>query len=122
LVVASVLVALALTACGGSPSTAATPLPTGSLAHNTELLQGRTLFAANCASCHGTAGGGGLGPKFTGGRLQRDFPDIDAQIAFVKRGRGIMPAWGSVLSGAQIRAVVSYERDVLSDPQSHSAS
>ena len=110
-------VAFVSIACGGPSSAAGSPLPTGPLAHDTEILQGRTLFAANCASCHGSAGGGGLGPKFTDGKLQRDFPNIDAQISFVKHGRGIMPAWGPLLTEAQIHAVVRYEREVLSTPR-----
>jgi mono/diheme cytochrome c family protein len=101
-------------ACSGSPTSNASPLPTGALAHNAEILQGRTTFAANCATCHGTSGGGGIGPRFTGGKLQRDFPNIAAQIAFVDHGRGVMPAWKGALTTEEIHAVVSYEREVLS--------
>lgn len=111
---ARAFVAFISIACGGSSGAAGSPAPTGALAHDTEVLQGRTLFAANSATCHGSAGGGGLGPKFTGGKLQRDFPKIDAQIAFVKRGRGIMPAWGT--SSPKHKSTPSYATNAKSSP------
>ena len=102
-----------ITACSGG-TTAGTPVPTGALAHDAEVLRGRTIFAEQCATCHGDAGGGGVGPSFHDEKLLNDFPTVAAQIAFVKRGRGIMPAWAGKLTEAQIRAVVRYEREVLS--------
>jgi len=109
--------ACTVSACGGG-SSGSSPMPTGAAAHDAELLDGRSVFAAHCATCHGTAGGGGLGPKFSDGRLLRDFPGIDAQIRFVEHGKGVMPAWQHLLSAAQIRAVVRYERELLSGPSS----
>jgi mono/diheme cytochrome c family protein len=102
-----------LIGCGASGGASGSPMPTGRLAHDAELLQGRKIFAANCATCHGAAGGGALGPKFTGGNLLRDYPDIAAQIVFVEHGRGVMPAWKHALSPAELHAVVRYEREVL---------
>ena len=113
-IVCAVTTVLAI-GCGSSQSAKQSPFPRGPLANDVELLQGRTVFARNCATCHGASGGGAVGPKFTGGKLQHDFPGIAAQVAFVKRGRGIMPAWGSVLTAEQIRAVVRYEREILSE-------
>jgi len=101
---------------GGSSTSASAPLPTGANAHNATLLAGRTIFAGQCASCHGVRGEGALGPAFTGGRLVRDFPNPQDQVAFVSAGRGVMPAFSGILSQAQIDSVVAYERTVL-DPR-----
>jgi mono/diheme cytochrome c family protein len=71
---------------------------------------GAALFSANCARCHGADGGGGLGPKLSGGKVVEAFPNVEDQIMFVTRGRDGMPAFGDTLSPAQIRQVVEYTR------------
>ena len=71
---------------------------------------GATLFAANCASCHGADGGGGTGPQLADGAAAKRFPAVDDQIAFVSEGSGAMPAFAGELSPAQIRDVVEYTR------------
>jgi cytochrome c553 len=114
LVVSSLVV---LSGCGGGGATGSasgSPLPSGTHAHDASLLAGRQLFSANCASCHGVAGQGGLGPSFTNGRLLRDFPNAADQITFVSNGRGLMPAFATALTPRQIADVVAYERQVLS--------
>ena len=105
-----------LSGCSGGGTTGSasgSPLPSGAAAHNASLLAGRQLFSANCASCHGVAGQGGLGPNFTNGRLLRDFPNAADQIIFVSNGRGLMPAFATALTQRQIAEVVAYERQVL---------
>ena len=107
---------LMLSGCGGGGTTGSasgSPLPSGAEAHDSALLNGRQLFSANCASCHGVAGQGGLGPSFTNGRLLRDFPNAEEQIMFVSNGRGLMPAFATALTPRQIAEVVAYERQVL---------
>jgi mono/diheme cytochrome c family protein len=74
---------------------------------------GAQLFQANCASCHGADGGGGLGPQLTGGVAVRGFPNENDQITFVTNGRGNMPGFGIMLTAAQIRQVVEYTRTAL---------
>jgi mono/diheme cytochrome c family protein len=74
---------------------------------------GAQLFAANCASCHGADGSGGVGPQLSGGRALRDFPNEADQITFVANGRGIMPGFATALSPAQLKAVVGYTRTAL---------
>ena len=101
---------------GGSSASRSAPLPAGADAHDATLLAGRTIFAQQCASCHGVRGEGALGPAFIGGRLVRDFPNPRDQVAFVSAGRGVMPAFSGILSRAQIESVVAYERTVL-DPR-----
>ena len=73
---------------------------------------GAEIYVARCAGCHGGDGGGGSGPRLAG-RVADDFPDIEDQIAFVSKGRNGMPAFGSSLSAADLRAVVEYTRSDL---------
>ena len=95
----------------------------------------QTYVNAGCAGCHGATGGGGVGPKLHGGEAKLTFPNIQDHINWVKSGSagvkgkpygdpnraggqhiahtGLMPAFGSTLSDAQIQAVVAYERDQL---------
>lgn len=51
-------------ALGASVAPDGTGLPDGS----GSALEGRALFAARCARCHGEKGGGGLGPPLVGGQ------------------------------------------------------
>jgi mono/diheme cytochrome c family protein len=113
--------ALVVVACGGGSSSpdagaAQSPMPRGALAEDAQVLEGRKVFAANCATCHGVSGGGGVGPSFNDGKLLRDFADAGAQEAFVKMGKGVMPSFSS-LGSKRIAAVVRYEREVLSKQQ-----
>jgi mono/diheme cytochrome c family protein len=71
---------------------------------------GGTLFAANCARCHGSDGGGGVGPQLSGGKVVEAFPDAADEIQFVTRGRDGMPAFGNSLSPTEIEQVVQYTR------------
>ena len=71
---------------------------------------GARLYASNCAGCHGSTGGGGTGPKLSGGRTKIQFPDARTQVLFVSNGVGIMPAFNARLSQAEIAAIVNYTR------------
>jgi mono/diheme cytochrome c family protein len=71
---------------------------------------GATLFAANCAPCHGSDGGGiGISPQLSGGAVARRYSEAE-EVAKVTNGgtSGYMPAFGRVLSPAQIQQVVAY--------------
>jgi len=96
------------------------------------VTDGKTLFENNCARCHtkgfsfgepDVPGGGAFGPNLTGGDTLRQFPEIDKHIEFITLGsefakpygaRGVgtgrMPGFGQMLTKAQIRAIVEYER------------
>jgi cytochrome c551 len=64
--------------------------------------RGETLFAENCASCHGDAGaGGGVGPTLAGSGVAPE----DAQ-ATIENGSGIMPA--DLVSGQDLSDVLTY--------------
>jgi cytochrome c oxidase cbb3-type subunit 3 len=73
--------------------------------------EGRTVFADNCAACHGDNGEGEqeLGaPNLTNG-LWLYGGDRDTVIATITNSRaGVMPAWGHRLSEAQVKQVALY--------------
>jgi len=77
---------------------------------NAPSSPGAALFSENCARCHGSDGGGGLGPQLSGGRVVKAFPNEQDQITFVTHGRDGMPAFGNSLSPQQIKQVVDYTR------------
>ena len=105
-----------------------------------------TEIYSSCASCHGAAGGGGVGYAFSGGSVLETFPHIEDQIRYVYYGtegynaadveiygnpereggphvtgnRGVMPAFGGQLTQYEIVAVVCHERYDLggADPTS----
>jgi len=90
----------------------------------TPLSVGASVFAANCASCHGARGEGGVGPALA--TELRTFPKLADQISWVNTGSGPfkgtvyggsgrvatggMPPFKDALSAAQIADVVCYER------------
>ena len=101
---------------------------------------------SSCASCHGAAGGGGVGYAFSGGSVLETFPHIEDQVRYVYYGtegynaagveiygnpdreggahitgqRGVMPAFGGQMTQYEIVAVVCHERYTLggADPTS----
>ena len=77
------------------------------------LVEGRTIYTRNCASCHSPSGDGGVGLKLSEGAVIDSFPTIEAQIELVRDGRNNMPAYGDRLTEEQIEAVVRYTREVL---------
>ncbi len=106
-----------------------------------QLATGQSIYTAQCAGCHGAAGGGGVGRQMNEGNLVATFPDIIGQLDFVWLGsNGIgpagtpygdpareggqhktlsyngnpMPAFNKSLTQAQLLAVVRYEWEVLS--------
>jgi mono/diheme cytochrome c family protein len=94
-------------------------------------LDGRALFLAHCAVCHGSTGrGDGPGGRVLRQRL-RDFSDPGAMreaddrflAAIIRKGSSqfgrsnAMPAWGMKLSDDQIRALVAHIRS-LAGPDS----
>lgn len=70
---------------------------------------GATIFAQNCATCHGADGTGGTAPALVG-KVAAKFPNIDDQIAVITDGRGAMPGFGTRLDHTQIWQVVEWTR------------
>jgi cytochrome c oxidase subunit 2 len=77
------------------------------------LLVGRDVYRGRCASCHGSSGGGGQGPKLADGAALEDYPEFADQVELVRAGKGLMPAFGDGLTEAELEAVVRYVREVL---------
>ena len=81
---------------------------TNPMTSTTTNLETNTLYQANCASCHGTARLGGMGPAL--------FPENPSRLrknkaaAVIKNGRTAtqMPAFKKTLSTAQIDRLVDY--------------
>lgn len=96
---------LVLAACVGEPPEVTVDDP--------ELVEGRTVYGANCASCHGADGGGGVGQELHDGAMVQAYPDIEDQIDVINDGRNQMPGFAGRLSDDEIRAVVRYTREVL---------
>jgi len=70
---------------------------------------GRNLFLNNCATCHGSDGGGAPGfPNLT----DKDWlygGDADTLVTTIGGGRnGIMPPWGEALGSRGVEDVLSY--------------
>lgn len=74
---------------------------------------GQDVYKTNCAPCHGATGQADTpaGKKFKVASLNRaevfHKPDADL-IAFVKNGKGDMPAWNDVLSDEEVKSVIAY--------------
>src|SRR5207302_11422069 len=78
-----------------------------------QAVSGQSVFIDNCATCHGSKGEGGIGPKLGGGAVVSKFPNETDQILVVTSGRDGMPAFGERLSADEIKAVVEYTRTGL---------
>ena len=107
----------------------------GTRAAESEAVDGGTVFANNCASCHGNNGQGGAGPRLAGGEAVKTFPVIDDHLSWISTGSGPfkgkpygdpareggqhvassggMPGFGGKLSPEEIQAVADYEREDL---------
>ena len=82
-----------------------------------ELVEGRAVFSAQCARCHGGDGSGGVGTPLFQGAVLASFPEVSAQRAFIVEGKAGMPAFGERLDDDQLDAVVRYTREVLAVPE-----
>lgn len=97
-------VAIGVAACSTTETPAAPTDPV--------LAEGQQLYLANCASCHGRGGGGGLGPKLAGVVAAR-YPNIEDQKALIRNGQGSMPAFKTRFTAEQLDAVTRYTRESL---------
>ena len=98
------------------------------------IALGQEIYSgvAACAGCHGSNGGGGVGPTFIGGNLYATFPTCSDHVKWVQLGSlgwqsevgakygaedkisiGGMPSFQGKLSNEEIRAVISFERVVF---------
>ncbi|GAB4528608.1 MAG: hypothetical protein Fur0018_14740 [Anaerolineales bacterium] len=83
------------------------------------LARGESLFAENCARCHGVGGNGdgpdaaqaGNVPAFTDQAFMAQFPAEDMAVT-ITNGQGNMPAFGDQLSADDIWALTGYLRSL----------
>jgi mono/diheme cytochrome c family protein len=79
---------------------------------------GVTIFARNCATCHGADAKGVVGlrtPDFTDPKVQANLKD-EQIVTTIESGKPgtMMPAWAGKLSQQQILAVAGYLRSLVS--------
>jgi len=73
-------------------------------------MKGRPLYIDRCSGCHGLSGTSHVGhiPNFKLGEgLMK--PDLEI-LAFVKKGKGVMPGFNGILTDAEIRDILAYVR------------
>jgi mono/diheme cytochrome c family protein len=98
----------------------------------TMVEEGGVIYAANCASCHGATGGGGVGPPLAAGAVLATFPNPVDHVHWVitgsagakagkygatgKPSKGGMPSFGlqKTLTLEEIVDAVLHERETLS--------
>jgi len=77
------------------------------------IAKGTTVYANNCASCH-MADGTGIAGTFP---AIKDSPvvlgGLDAQVELMLNGKGMMPAFGNMLSAVDFAAVTTFIRNDL---------
>lgn len=69
------------------------------------LKTGKEVYLAECKKCHGKDGKKGLfkSPDLTESKL-----NLSERVAWIKKGKGIMPAYENELSSSEIEAVALY--------------
>lgn len=93
------------------------------------IVLGGELYSAKCASCHGAGGGGGVGPKLSGGEVLKTWPDYRDHMMWVRLGDEGWPAdtYGAqakskgsgmpshpTLTDQELAQIILYERQGLS--------
>jgi len=77
------------------------------------IAKGKSVYDTNCSSCHMADGAGlaGTFPSITASKVVTG--DINAQVKLMLDGKGMMPAFGKILSPVDFAAVVTYTRNGL---------
>ncbi|MCK5120919.1 MAG: cytochrome c oxidase subunit II [Methylococcales bacterium] len=77
------------------------------------IAKGETVYANNCSSCHMADGAGlaGTFPAITGSAIVTG--DMNAQVDLMMNGKGMMPAFGQMLSAVDFAAVSTFIRNGL---------
>lgn len=94
-------------ASGGGASPAASSASSSGGAAMGDAAHGKTIFSANCASCHGATGKeGGVGPSLTNEKSKKDY---QATIAWIHNPQPPMPKlWPSPLNDKDVQDVAAY--------------
>jgi cytochrome c oxidase subunit 2 len=77
------------------------------------IAKGETVYANNCASCHMADGAGmpGTFPAISGSAIV--IGDMNSQVDLMMNGKGMMPAFGQMLSAVDFAAVSTFIRNGL---------
>jgi len=77
------------------------------------IAKGENIYTNNCSSCHMADGAGlpGTFPALTDSSIVTG--DINAQIELMMNGKGMMPAFGQMLSAVDFAAVATFIRNGL---------
>jgi cbb3-type cytochrome c oxidase subunit III len=70
---------------------------------------GVSIFAKNCAACHGANGTGGIGPALAG-NPHVNIANPTMMLTTIVQGRNQMPSWRGQLSASDIAAVATFVR------------
>lgn len=90
--------------------TAPTPVPEAAAG---DADNGATVFAANCAGCHGEgAAGGGVGPTLISAEMAAKDDDHYRQTLNNGVAGTAMPAWAGRLSAQEIEDVIAFLRSL----------
>lgn len=77
------------------------------------VTEGKSVYEKNCSSCHSPDGAGlpGVFPALKASKVVTG--DINKQVEVMMNGKGMMPAFGTMLSADEFAAVVTYTRNEL---------
>jgi len=70
---------------------------------------GASIYAKNCAACHGANGTGGIGPALAE-NPHVNIGDPTNMLTTILQGRSLMPSWRGQLSASDIASVATYVR------------
>lgn len=70
---------------------------------------GASIFANDCAACHGANGDGGIGPALAG-NPHVNIANPTMMLTTIVQGRNQMPSWRGQLAAGDIAAVASFVR------------
>ncbi len=73
-------------------------------------MKGRPLYIDRCSGCHGLSGAPQVAqiPNF---KLGEGLMKSDQEMmAFVKKGKGVMPGFNGILTDTEIRDILAYVR------------
>ena len=109
---------LGLAACGGEPDDDDDDDDDGVgdarvdaiLALTGDTANGATLYADNCALCHGDDGEGGVGGQLEGEVSAAEESEI---VLIILDGEGTMPAWEDYFSEQEVADVTAYLLDTF---------
>jgi cbb3-type cytochrome c oxidase subunit III len=93
----------------GNSASAVTEQEVAAAGSPVSVQVGASIFAQNCAACHGARGAGGIGPALAG-NPHVNVADPTMMLDTIVRGRNQMPSWRGQLAASDIAAVATFVR------------